>query len=53
VDIVNWTSPVAKQYKVISIPQIEIYGRQGQLIGTVNGDDPERVRKYVAQAKAR
>ena len=53
VDIVNWTSPVAKQYKVTSIPQVEIYGRQGQLVGTVNGADVDGVRKYVAQAKGR
>jgi thioredoxin 1 len=51
VDIVNWTSPVAKQYHITSIPRVEVYGRKGQLIGTVRGADPDQVRKYVARAK--
>src|SRR4029077_15649768 len=40
IDIVNWASPVATQYHVSSIPRVEIYGRKGELVGTVKGADP-------------
>ena len=52
VDIVEWGSAVAKQYHVSVLPRVEVYGRKGQLVGTVNGADPEHVRQYVAQAKS-
>ena len=50
IDIVNWQSAVAKQYKVQSIPRIEIYSRTGKLVGTA-GASEEQVQKLVAQAK--
>lgn len=52
VDIINWGSAVAKQYKINSIPRVEIYGRKGQLVGTVKGANPDEVRQYVALAKS-
>jgi thiol-disulfide isomerase/thioredoxin len=52
IDIVNWTTPVAKQHGVQSIPRVSVYGRTGQLVGTVSGANAEKVRQYVAQAKA-
>jgi len=52
IDIVNWASPVATQYRVSTIPRVEIYGRKGELVGTVKGADPAQVRQYVAQAKS-
>jgi len=52
IDIVNWASPVATQYHVNTIPRVEIYGRKGELVGTVKGADPAQVRQYVAQAKS-
>ncbi len=51
IDIVNWTTPVVKQYNVHSIPQINIYDRAGKLVGTVIGVDRGSVQRYVAQAK--
>jgi thioredoxin 1 len=51
IDIVNWASPVATQYHVNTILRVEVYGRKGQLIGTMKGADPDQVRQYVAQAK--
>jgi thiol-disulfide isomerase/thioredoxin len=51
IDIVDWSSAVAKQYNVHTLPRVEIYGRKGQLVGTVRGADPDQVRQYVAQAK--
>lgn len=53
IDIVNWNAAVARQYNVRSIPQVQIYDRAGNLVGTVNGADAEGVQRYVAQAKAR
>jgi len=51
VDIVNWRTPVARQFDIHSIPQVNVYNRGGRLIGTVNGADFEQVKRYVAQAK--
>jgi thiol-disulfide isomerase/thioredoxin len=51
IDIVDWGSAVAKQYNVHTLPRVEVYGRKGQLVGTVSGADPDQVRQYVAQAK--
>lgn len=51
IDIVDWTSPVAKQHNITSIPHINIYNRAGKLVGTVNGVNAEKVQRYVAQAK--
>ena len=53
IDIVNWGSAVAKQYNVTTLPRVEVYGRKGQLIGTVRGADPDQVKQYVALAKGR
>jgi thiol-disulfide isomerase/thioredoxin len=52
IDIVNWGSPVAAQYHVSTLPRVKVYGRKGQLVGTVRGADPDQVRQYVAQAKS-
>jgi thioredoxin 1 len=52
IDIVSWASPVATQYHVSTIPRVEIYGRKGELVGTVKGADPAQVRQYAAQAKS-
>jgi thiol-disulfide isomerase/thioredoxin len=52
IDIVNWKSAVAMQYRLQGIPQINVYNRRGNLVGTVVGGDVERVRQYVTQAKA-
>ncbi len=51
IDIVNWKTPVARQFNVNSIPQVNVYNRAGSLVGTVNGADIDRIKSYVAQAK--
>jgi thiol-disulfide isomerase/thioredoxin len=51
IDIVNWKTPVARQFNVYSIPQVNVYNRAGSLVGTVNGADIDKIRSYVAQAK--
>ena len=52
IDIVDWKSPVAMQYRLHGIPQINVYNRRGNLVGTVVGVNVEKVKQYVAQAKA-
>ena len=51
IDIVNWNTAVAKQYNIHSIPQVNVYNRGGQLVGSVVGVNAEEVKRYVAQAK--
>jgi hypothetical protein len=42
---------VALQFNIHSIPQVNVYNRGGQLVGTVLGTDIDKVKRYVAQAK--
>ncbi len=51
IDIVNWKTAVVKQYKIHSIPQVNVYNRGGRLVGTVVSADDAEVKRYVAQAK--
>jgi thiol-disulfide isomerase/thioredoxin len=51
IDIVNWKTPVARQFNVHSIPQVNVYNRGGSLVGTVVGADIDEIKRYVAQAK--
>jgi len=51
IDIVRWGTPVAHQFNINAIPQVNIYNRGGSLVGTVRGPDFDSVKKYVAQAK--
>ena len=53
IDIVNWKTAVARQFTIDSLPQVSIYNRAGQLVGTVSGADIDQIKSYVAQAKAR
>lgn len=52
IDIINWQSPVAKQFNLDAIPHVQIYDRKGKLIGAVTGVDPDAVQAYVAKAKS-
>src|SRR5207249_6176166 len=51
IDIVNWRTPVAQEFNVHSIPQVNVYDRRGRLVGTVVGADIDEIKRYVAQAK--
>jgi thioredoxin 1 len=51
IDIVNWKTAVVRQYNINSIPQVNVYNRDGRLVGTVVGADIDKVKTYVAQAK--
>ena len=52
IDIVNWRTAVVQQFNIHSIPQVNIYNRSGQLVGTVVGVDFDQVKRYVTQAKS-
>ena len=49
IDIVNWGSPVAKQFGLRSIPNIRVYDRHGKLVGQPTSRIAE-VKKNVQQA---
>ena len=51
IDIVNWRTAVARQFNVHSIPQVNVYNRGGNLIGTVSGADVDTIKGFIAQAK--
>src|SRR2546422_4083889 len=51
IDIVNWRTPVAQQFNIHSVPQVNVYNRGGRLVGTVVGADIDEIKRYVAQAK--
>ena len=51
IDIVNWRTPVAQQFNIHSVPQVNVYNRGGHLVGTVVGADIDEIKRYVAQAK--
>jgi thiol-disulfide isomerase/thioredoxin len=52
IDIVNWDSPVAMQYHVNVLPQVNVYNRKGALTCSVRGVDVETIQRCVAQAKS-
>jgi thioredoxin 1 len=52
VDIVNWTSPVARQYGLNSIPRVQIYDRTGKLTRTLIGFSEGNLRDAIATAKS-
>jgi thiol-disulfide isomerase/thioredoxin len=51
IDIVNWKTAVVQQFNIQSIPHVNVYDRDGRLVGTVVGPDFDKVKSYVAQAK--
>jgi thioredoxin 1 len=52
INIINWQSPVAKQFAITGIPRVQVYGPWGRLVGTSVGVNPDEVAKYVKQAEA-
>jgi thiol-disulfide isomerase/thioredoxin len=52
IHIVNWRTAVVQQFNIHSIPQVDVYNRGGSLVGTVNGADIDKIKSYIAQAKA-
>jgi thiol-disulfide isomerase/thioredoxin len=53
VDILRWGSPVAEQYRIDSIPRIEVYNREGKLVDTIRGANAAAVAEVVKRAKGK
>jgi thioredoxin 1 len=51
VNILNWRSPVAKQFEITSIPRVQVYGPWGKLVGTSVGVNPSEIEGLVKQAE--
>jgi thiol-disulfide isomerase/thioredoxin len=51
VDIVNWDTPVAKQFKLRSIPHMQVYDEEGRAVGKA-GSSMAAVKETVARALA-
>jgi len=51
INIINWQSPVAKQFQITGIPRVQVYGPSGTLVGTSVGVRPDEVAGYVKQAE--
>ena len=52
IDIVNWNTPIVKQYNIKSIPNVRIYDRNGRPIGTPTSSLQEIV-DYIELADKR
>jgi thioredoxin 1 len=50
IDIVNWETPVVKQFGIKSVPSIRVYGRNKQQVGAPTSDF-DTVAKLVKQAR--
>ena len=53
INIIDWRSPVAKQFAITAIPRVQVYDPWGKLIGTSLGVRPQEIESYVKQAKSR
>lgn len=51
VDIVNWDTPVARQFKLRAIPHLQVYDEEGRPVGKA-GSDFAAVKNTVARALA-
>jgi thiol-disulfide isomerase/thioredoxin len=50
VDIVNWGTPVTGQYGISSVPNVRVFGSDGQMVGAPT-HDINRIREYLGQAR--
>ena len=50
IDIVNWETPVTRQFGIASVPNVRVFGRTGSQLGDATSD-VSLVTKRVEQAK--
>ncbi|MCM8813131.1 MAG: thioredoxin family protein [Candidatus Omnitrophica bacterium] len=50
IDIVNWHSPVVKQFNISSVPNVRVFNRSGKLVGEPT-HDYNKILKYVQRAQ--
>jgi len=51
INIIDWHSPVAKQFGITAIPRVQVYGPWGTLVGTSVGVRPSEIEGFVKQAE--
>ena len=51
INIINWHSPVAKQFGISAIPRVQVYGPWGKLVGTSVGVRPQEMEGFVKEAE--
>ena len=50
VDIVNWNTPVTRQYGIQSVPNVRVFNRRKQMVGSPTSS-LSAVEGYIDQAK--
>jgi len=53
INIVNWTSPVSKQFGLHGIPYFQVYDRRGNKVGDMTGFNQNTLESYLTQARNR
>ena len=53
INIIDWQSPVAKQFQITSIPRVQVYDPSDKLVGTSVGVNPTQIAAYIKQAQSR
>ena len=51
INILNWQSPVSKQFGISAIPRVQVYGPWGKLVGTSVGVRPQEIEGFVKEAE--
>jgi thiol-disulfide isomerase/thioredoxin len=52
IDIVNWNTPVVKQYKISSVPNIRVFDPNGRMVGQPSSN-LNNIKDYVKTAKGK
>src|SRR5579859_1825389 len=50
INIIDWSSPVAKQFNITGIPRVQVYDPSDRLVGTSVGVRPAEIAGFVKQA---
>jgi thiol-disulfide isomerase/thioredoxin len=53
INIIDWESPVAKQFNITGIPRVQVYDPSDRLVGTSVGVRPAEIAAYVKRAQSR
>jgi thioredoxin 1 len=53
INIIDWHSPVAKQFGITAIPRVQVYNPFGRLVGTSVGVRPQEIEGYVKEGESR
>jgi thiol-disulfide isomerase/thioredoxin len=51
INIGQWGTPVATQYKLTGVPFLQVYNRQGEKVGEMSGYNPAEFGGFIEKAK--